>query len=88
VQGHKKANFHPVEFRQKTWGMPGDPDYLALPFYEAEWHRNDVKMEDREAGIFNLGKVRIEISGITSNLLYYSKTSMPVGSDFEVKKSK
>jgi len=82
LQGHKADDFHPVEFRQMSWADKGDPDYVPLPFYHAEWYRKDVKKEDRDAGIVALPSVMIEVSGINSNLIYYSKTFMPVGSDF------
>jgi hypothetical protein len=87
LQGHKVEDFHPVEFRQLSWGVKGDPDFIPYPFYAAEWYRSDVKSADREAGLARLPVVRIEISGITSNLLRYSKAFMPVGSDWEGAKS-
>ncbi len=82
LQGHKEENFHPVEFRQMSWANKGEPDYVPLPFYEAQWYRKDVKKADREQGLARLPCVRIEVSGITSNLVSYTKAFMPVGSDF------
>lgn len=83
LQGHDEKNFHPVEFRQLSWAAKGDPDYVPLPFYEAVWYRKDVKQTERDEGIARLPHVRIEVSGITSNLVSYSKLHMPVGVDFE-----
>jgi hypothetical protein len=82
-QGHKEENFHPVEFRQMSWATKGERDYVPLPFYEAVWYRKDVKQSDREEGLARLPHVRIEVSGVTSNLVSYSKLHMPVGADFE-----
>jgi hypothetical protein len=87
LQGHKEENFHPVEFRQLSWAMKGDPDYVPLPFYEAVWYRKDVKETERDEGIARLPHVRIEVSGVTSNLVSYSKLHMPIGADFEAANS-
>jgi hypothetical protein len=86
LQGHKEENFHPVEFRQMSWATKGGRDYVPLPFYEAVWYRKDVKPRERDEGIARLPHVRIEVSGMTSNLVSYSKLHMPVGADFEVEK--
>jgi hypothetical protein len=83
LQGHDEKNFHPVEFRRLSWAVKGDPDYVPLPFYEAVWYRKDVKLRERDDGIARLPHVRIEVSGMTSNLVSYSKLHMPVGADFE-----
>jgi hypothetical protein len=78
LQGHKEENFHPASFMQA-----GQAASAPLPFYLAEWHRRDVRMEDKESGIATLPAVRIEISGITSNLVGYSRAFLPIGADFQ-----
>jgi hypothetical protein len=88
MQGHKQENFHPVEFRQKTWILEGAPGFHPLPFYEAAWFRKDVQQADRDAGLVRQPQVQIEVSGMTTNLISYSKLFMPVGSDFEDQDSK
>lgn len=82
LQQHKEANFHPVEFQQLSWGNKNEPDYVPLPYYRAEWYRKDVNLAERKAGVIALPSVTIEISGIDSSLIHYSKSFMPVGSDF------
>ncbi len=83
LQGHKEENFHPIKFRQMSWANKGQPDYVPLPFYEAQWYRKDVTKADREQGVACLPSVSIYVSGITSNLVWYSKVFMPVGADFQ-----
>ena len=82
LQGHKREDFYPVEFGPYTWGKTNDPDYFSLPFYIAQWYRRDVDLKVREEGEVAIPSVTIEISGISSNIIYYSKVFMPVGRDF------
>lgn len=82
-QGHNETNFHPAEFRRMTDGVKGESNYIEMPFYEAQWYRKDVKQADRDAGYAALPRVHIIISGLATNLVYYSKLFMPVGADFE-----
>jgi hypothetical protein len=84
LQGHKETNFQPAELNQETWyGGDDNLENRFLPFYTIEWHRKDVKQEDRDNGNITMCPwVEIGISGITSNLIHYSKGYMPVGSDF------
>jgi hypothetical protein len=78
LQGHKPENFHAPKFKQMGWGEKSDPDYIALPFYEAEWLRIDVK--EAEPGSL-YPKIHIIVSGLTANLACYDKLFMfiPVG---------
>lgn len=85
LQGHKDENFHAPFFKQITFGnKEHDPKhYFAFPFYEAEWVRKDAKNVPSDLQQVMLPNVVIRVSGITSNLEYYSKVSLPVGKDFE-----
>ncbi len=83
VMGHKEKDFHPPEF----WQLGGDPveagkDYLPVPFYEATWYRKDVNVEADSAAGKLMPQVQITVSGITTNIIGYSKVFMPVGHDF------
>lgn len=85
LQGHKEEDFLPPELTQLCW--TGPPEYASLdgrllPYYEVGWYRKDVKLADRDAGVAKLSHVRIEVSGIDSHLISYSKHFMPIGSDF------
>ncbi len=87
LQGHKKENFHPVEFHQIIWGEL-DPDkskYLPLPFYLAEWKRKDVDLNDPNQMV---PMVRIVVSGLKSNLASYHKINLPIGKDIETPQKK
>jgi hypothetical protein len=79
--GHKEEDFLAPEFRQSYWVGKNDV-WGNLPYYEVVWYRKDVKITDMHAGIATLPAVRINVSGIDSSLLYYSKSFMPVGKDF------
>ena len=81
LQGHKEEDFHPPEFLQSYW-VGKDDLWGKLPYYEVKWYRKDVQMTDVHAGIATLPYVRIEVSGIDSHVISYSKGFMPVGSDF------
>jgi hypothetical protein len=82
LQGHREEDFLPVEFGPYTWGQINEPDYIQYPFYLAQWYRKDVNLKDRENGEVILPNVAIEISGISSNMVGYSKCFMPIGRDF------
>ena len=84
LQGHKEENFHPPEIRQSAWvGAEGETDTKGfLPYYEVEWYRKDVKPQDRLKGVVGFPYIKIEISGINSNLISYDKGFMPIGRDF------
>ncbi|HEY5297742.1 MAG TPA: hypothetical protein VIK59_07440 [Verrucomicrobiae bacterium] len=88
LQGHKEKNFHPAELHQSYWSGGGDNRGGELPYYEITWYRKDVKKTDRDAGIATLPIVIIEVSGIDSHLISYTKGFMPIGKDFETDKSK
>ena len=82
LQGHKEEKFYPAELHQSYWSGGDDNQGGKLPYYEVEWYRKDVKQAERDAGYAQLPLVRIEVSGIDSHLISYSKLFMPVGSDF------
>ncbi len=82
LQGHKEENFHPPELHQSYWSGGEDNRGGELPYYEVKWYRKDVKMADRDAGFSQLPVVIIEVSGIDSHLISYTKAFMPLGSDF------
>ncbi|MBF8297250.1 MAG: hypothetical protein HW389_3795 [Bacteroidetes bacterium] len=84
LQGHREENFHPPEFWQHVLGEknPDPATHLPLPLYEATWYRKDVKLEERNSlGFAGMPNVLIIVSGLNSNLVYYSKVAMPVGRD-------
>lgn len=81
LQGHKVENFHPPECLQRYWAGTNLSEDHNLPYYGVEWFRKDVKMTDVEQG-FVRPSVVIEVSGITTNLISYTKSGMPLGSDF------
>ncbi len=81
LQGHKLEDFHPPECLQRYWAGTNLSEDHNLPYFGVEWYRKDVNMADVEQG-FTRPSVLIEVSGITTNLISYSKFSMPVGSDF------
>jgi hypothetical protein len=81
LQGHKEADFHPAEFGPYTWGQKGDPDYIQYPFYIAQWYRKDANVKDRDKGIL-LPNITVTVSGISSNIVEYAKSFMPIGRDF------
>ena len=72
LQGYKEEDFHPVEFRQLMWTGGPEVSSRLLPYYRAEWYRKEVNMADRDAGNSTLSRVAIEVSGITTNMVYYS----------------
>lgn len=86
LQGHDQANFHPPRFKQMVWAWGVPSRRIALPFFEAEWARRDVKVpiEENES-IYP--SVTIIVSGLESNLVVYSKTLLPhqFGADWEPK---
>jgi hypothetical protein len=82
LQGHKEEDFLLPEFGPYSWGEKGDPDYIQYPIYRAHWYRKDVKLKDRNEGVVTLPDVTITVSGITSNMVNYSKCFMPIGRDF------
>jgi hypothetical protein len=83
LQGHKEENFHPAELKQSYWVGKNDV-WGNLPYYEVTWYRTDVTKEKRESGDSKelLKSVTIEVSGIDSHLISYSKGLLPIGKDF------
>lgn len=79
--GHREQDFHPVQFGPETWGEKGEADFIQFPFYQATWYRKDANLDDRARGEL-LPNIMIEVSGISSNMVSYSKCFMPVGRDF------
>jgi hypothetical protein len=90
--GHKEENFHlldfyPSEGARGYWvsapEMPPANERL-LPYYGFTWYRKDVtKAElDNHDSKAELKTVIIEVSGIDSSLISYSKGLLPIGSDF------
>lgn len=84
--GHKEENFHPLDFYppeiiQCYWS---GEESGKLPYFEITWYRNDVTLKELEDNNSNakLKTVIIEVSGIDSTLISYSKGLLPVGSDF------
>ena len=90
LQGHKDENFHPAELHQSYWSGGDEDRGGELPYYEVTWYRKDVTKEKRESGDSKelLKSVTIEVSGIDSHLISYSKGLLPIGKDFETDKSK
>jgi hypothetical protein len=80
--GHKEENFHPPELLQSYWS--GEEHGGRLPYYEITWYRKDVAKAEIENHDSNaeLKTVIIEVSGINSSLISYSKGLLPIGSDF------
>ncbi len=82
LQGHKPEDFHPPECLQRIWGGTNLSENHNLPYFGVQWYRKDVNLTDVEEG-YTRPSVLIEVSGITTNLISYSKSgNMPVGSDF------
>ena len=79
--GHHEDNFHAPEILQCYWsGEVGG----KLPYYEITWYRKDVtakELADNDSRA-KLKTVVIEISGIDSSLISYSKGLLPINSDF------
>jgi hypothetical protein len=87
LEGHKEDDFHPAELRQSYWVGKNDL-WGYLPYYQATWYRKDVTEADRKSGTSSLPLILIEISGVDSHLISYTKAFMPIGKDFETDKSK
>jgi hypothetical protein len=81
LQGHKDENFHPPELRQTRWMIQGGSDG-PLPYYEITWYRKDVNLADLNKGSTGIPEASMTISGVDSGLIYYSRSSLPIGSDF------
>lgn len=82
--GHKEDNFHPPELLQCYWSGGEGNHGGKLPYYEITWYRKDVtkaQLEDHDP-IATLKKVIVEVSGVDSSLISYSKGLLPLGSDF------
>jgi hypothetical protein len=82
--GHKEKNFHPPELLQCYWSGGEDNHGGRLPYYEITWYRKDVtkaQIEDHDSAAM-LKTVIVEVSGIDSSLISYSKGLLPMGSDF------
>lgn len=81
--GRDEKNFHPPEIKQCYWSGGEDGRGGRLPYYEITWYRKDVDVKDlAESGNTNYKAVIIEVSGIDSSLISYTKLGMPIGSDF------
>ena len=90
--GHKEENFHsldfyPPEIAQGYWvSAPEMPSVNErhLPYYEITWYRKDVTKTELDAHDSNaeLKSVIIEVSGIDSSLISYSKGMLPINGDF------
>jgi hypothetical protein len=81
AMGLKEKDFHPPEFWQ-VGGDPGVSDYFPVPFYEATWYRKDVNVEADSATGKLMPQIHITVSGVTTNIIGYSKAYMPVGHDY------
>lgn len=81
-QGHKAEDFQTPNLTHGYW--VGKPEHLnhRLPYYKVEWYRKDVTQAQLDSGIAALPQVIIEVSGLTSNLVSYSKIGLPIGRDF------
>ena len=79
--GHKDENFHSQEISQCYWS---GEESGRLPYFEITWYRKDVTLKELEDNDSNakLKTVIIEVSGIDSSLISYSKGLLPIGSDF------
>jgi hypothetical protein len=78
--GHKEENFHPPEISQCYWS--GD-ESGRLPYFEITWYRKDVDVANlAKNGNIGYKAIIVEVSGIDSSLISYSKIGMPIGSDF------
>jgi len=84
LQGHKEENFHPAEVHQSYWSGGDDNRGGKLPYFDITWYRKDITKTDRESGDSKmlLKSVTIEVSGIDSHLISYSKGLLPIGKDF------
>lgn len=83
--GHDEKDFHPPKILQGYW-VSSNPQYASgkLPAYTITWYRKDVTKGqlDPSSGEAMLPEVVIEVSGIDSSLISYSKLFTPVGGDF------
>ena len=84
LQGHKDENFNPPELHQSYWSGGDDNRGGELPYFEITWYRKDITKTDRESGDSKklLKSVTVEVSGIDSHLISYSKGLLPIGKDF------
>ncbi|HEY1718095.1 MAG TPA: hypothetical protein VGH42_07340 [Verrucomicrobiae bacterium] len=84
LQGHKDENFNEPELHQSYWSGGDDNRGGELPYFEITWYRKDITKTDRESGDSKklLESVTIEVSGIDSHLISYSKGLLPIGKDF------
>lgn len=78
--GHKEENFHPPELRQSYW-IGKDDAWGNLPYYEITWCRKDVN-NCRATGSAVIPQITMTVSGIDLSLISYSKSNLPIGSDF------
>jgi hypothetical protein len=84
--GHDEKNFHSPEIKQGYW-VSGNANYPSgrLPAYTVTWYRIDVTDADLkpETGeVYRQPSVKIEVSGIDSSLISYTRNHLPIGSDF------
>ncbi len=81
LQGHSEKNFRAVKFEQVVWAESVPSKRIVLPFYEAEWLRLDADPSNDSIP----PSVRITISGLESNMVHYSKISLPIkfGQDWD-----
>jgi hypothetical protein len=88
--GHKEENFHsldfyPPEVTQGYWvSAPESPpiNERLLPYFAVTWYRKDVKVDEIKDGDSNFREATIEVSGVDLGLISYTKTLLPIGSDF------
>ena len=87
--GHREEDFHSLDFYpgeivQDDWSGGEDGRGGWLPYYRITWYRKDVtakELDDNDSAA-KLKTIIIEVSGIDSSLISYSKGLFPIGSDF------
>ena len=80
--GHHAENFHPPKVWHMGWGDPADKaTYVALPFYEFQWLRKDVRVV--QPGEVHHPRVIVVASGISGQVLSYQRLFLPIRGDFE-----
>ncbi len=80
--GHQPRHFNFPNIWRLGWGNPDDKkNYIPLPFYEFTWLRKDVGVI--EPGQVFYPRVRVVVSGLTQEVLTYSRFSLPILGDFD-----
>lgn len=82
--GHEEGDFHVPEIHQCYWSGGENGRGGKLPYFEITWYRKDVTRKELDNHDSNemLKAITIEVSGIDSSLISYSKGLLPIGSDF------